>query len=174
MELKLSNGRTTLIDDADYPAVGGYVWKRIGRYVGRHKNRKTIFLHRELLGLKPGDGLHGHHCNGNGLDNRRCNLRAMTPSVSFRHRGRFRKSKSRVKGVYSIHRKWSAYGFIESRAIPLGTFATREEAIAARKGFDEEFPSERELHPCVCVDGTSPITPPSVKESSLDHSTLAS
>ena len=78
----------TLISDVDLPLIEGLaLTAKIEGGDGRHKPRlyvsflkegRTVRLHRFLLDAP--DHLMGDHVNGNGLDNRRENLRLVTPS----------------------------------------------------------------------------------------------
>ena len=74
-----------------------------------YDNKKKIFFHRELLGYKGSDDI--DHINGNGLDNRRVNLRICSRSANLQniHFNRENKS-SRFHGVYwhKIGKKWLA------------------------------------------------------------------
>ena len=71
------------VDDLPILARGSYRIMRVGRqpwqvYVVRSSWKLTHYLHREVLGLTPGDGLETDHRNGDRLDNRRSNLRVAT------------------------------------------------------------------------------------------------
>jgi len=55
-------------------------------------------MHREVLGLEPGDGLAVDHINGNGLDNRRENLR-IADKAQNQHNCVSRMGRSHYKGV---------------------------------------------------------------------------
>lgn len=96
------------------------------------------------------------HVNGNGLDNRRANLRAATPGQNQANMRRPRTNTSGFKGVSWFARtgKWRAYIGFENRQIHLGYFATPEEAARtydakavelygefARPNFPEEIAS---------------------------------
>jgi hypothetical protein len=87
-------------------------------------------LHRWILGLTKGDGCIGDHINRNKLDNRRANLRAVTPSESSQNvSGR---GSSRFRGVHPERSgRWSARVKFQGRHYLLGTFDTEEEAAAA-------------------------------------------
>jgi hypothetical protein len=86
-------GETVLIDASDYPTVKKYKWRimrqvRDGytkKYVVTHiyENKgwlspKTIYLHRLIM--LPKAELVIDHINGDGLDNRRANLRIVNRS----------------------------------------------------------------------------------------------
>ncbi len=84
-------------------------------------------LHRWILGLEKGDGLIGDHINGEKLDNRRANLRAVDPSGSSQNvsgRGR-----SRFRGVHPQRSgRWSARVKFRGVTHYLGTYASEVEA----------------------------------------------
>ena len=56
------------------------------RYVHSAAGGKTLYLHRLIMGLTPGDGLEVDHLNGNGLDNRRENLRVVTHAQNHQNK----------------------------------------------------------------------------------------
>lgn len=92
--------------------------------------QKTQFLHRFLL--DPGD-LEIDHRNGDGLDNRRDNLRIATRAENSRNTGVRRDNSSGFKGV-SFHkqcRKWTAQIKLDGKLHRLGLHATPELAHAA-------------------------------------------
>lgn len=86
----------TWIDQDDYERISPYSWRiNSNGYVIRSTSKGsrkdntrkigiTIYLHREILGLKTGDGLEGDHLNGNVLDNRKENLKAVRPEDNKR------------------------------------------------------------------------------------------
>ena len=98
-----------------------------------------MLLHREILGLKPGDPW-VDHLNGDRLDNRRENLRLATPSQNGLNRARpGRANRSGFIGVrkHSAGR-WSAQVQVERKQHYLGLFDTPEEAAAAVAAFRVE------------------------------------
>ncbi len=85
-----------LVDDEDHERCCKYEWK-VGA-CGDAFNHIGLTMHRFILNLKVGDGLHGHHVNRNRLDNRRSNLLAVTPAQhGFLHRGQRRKAAAKAK-----------------------------------------------------------------------------
>jgi hypothetical protein len=78
------SGQPVLTDEEDSVLLTAYRWhlsrKSHTSYVIRRirtpKGRKTVYLHREIT--KAPAGLVVDHINGNGLDNRRENLRVVT------------------------------------------------------------------------------------------------
>lgn len=90
-EIKLPSGVIVLVDNEDFDLVSKYKWYeakaiRKGKYYtsyavgkdGTTKERKTISMHRLIMGFP--DGLVIDHINHNGLDNRKENLRVVTVS----------------------------------------------------------------------------------------------
>jgi len=88
----------------------------------------STLLHRWLLGLKAGDGLIGDHINGYKLDNRRANLRIVTPGESSANMSA--QSNTGYRGVYPNKRKFSAVATVAGKRTYLGVFNTPEEADA--------------------------------------------
>ena len=93
-------------------------------------------MHRVILGLPTGDPRHVDHANGDGLDNRRVNLRLASMTENARNQ-RVRLHSSQYKGVSAFRRthRWTA-------AIHLGYFLTERAAAeayddAARRLFGE-------------------------------------
>lgn len=124
---------TVLMDCDDYLALLG---RRLS--VASHgyaqmclpgEGRRPSLLHRNILGLKPGDGLIGDHINGDKLDNRRCNLRVVTPSESSANMSA--QSRTGYRGVYPNKRKFSAVATVAGKRTHLGVFPTPEEADVA-------------------------------------------
>lgn len=116
---------------------GWYVaWSRNRPYVcrvvkagGRRTQEK---LHRRILNAAP--GVQVDHINGDGLDNRRCNLREATHSQNQQNRGKNRNNSTGFKGVDFVkHRgKFRARIMANRVLVSLGAdFATAEEAHAA-------------------------------------------
>jgi len=70
-----------LVDAADADRISAHAWRMTGGYPSRTElvdgRPRTVYMHREVLGLERGDGV-VDHVNGNALDNRRANLRVGT------------------------------------------------------------------------------------------------
>ena len=114
--------------------------KRSGKYSTRRR-RKVVGMHRILM--KPSKGLVVDHINGNGLDNRRENLRVCTHAQNMRNSKAYVNNKSGYKGVrynksgpdkHNLTKCWMAYCDHEfSKAGGyIGMFATKEIAAYAR------------------------------------------
>jgi hypothetical protein len=117
-----------LVDDQDAARIPGKVSVGSHGYAQIWADGRVWVLHRWLLGLERGDKRMADHINGNRLDNRRSNLRVVTPSESSSNvRGR---ASSGFRGVYPNHGRWAAASKLNGRKIHLGTYDTPEEAAA--------------------------------------------
>jgi hypothetical protein len=124
-----------IVDDGDYERVAKHRWGlgSVHGYVVRQRREGrsgTVRLHREVLGLKPGDPEVDHE-NGDKLDNRRENLRLVTKSANMQNRhGLDGKNTSGYRGVSWDRRlcKWRAQTMLRGRYHHLGYFDTPEQA----------------------------------------------
>jgi HNH endonuclease len=144
-EIALSQNKVALVDDEDFEWVNQWKWHAFKSsnglvyYAVRSERvdgkQRRIWLHRLLLGLGPGDGLECDHRNGNGLDNRRVNIRRATRAENNRNRGLLASNKSGCTGVswHSRDRMWQAHAIVDGRWTNLGQFTSKDDAIAARR-----------------------------------------
>ena len=138
MVVKTSNGFDVLIDDEDEATFNEWTWwaRHDGHtaYVVRGQKQKprTVYLHRELL--RPSAGLEVDHINGDGLDNRRANLRVVTHG--FNERNKPARSRTGERCVYFTRHKSTRYcarcTLTDGRLVHLGNYRTLEDAVLAR------------------------------------------
>ena len=94
MTLTIKGEFRVKLDKSDLELVSKYHWhiadcskhnarKLYARYVGPRPNRRYIYMHRLIMGEPP--GLVIDHINGDGLDNRRSNLRVTSVAENARH-----------------------------------------------------------------------------------------
>lgn len=133
-------GEQILVDPADYDALSAFQWHlNRGGYVVRNVpnpaspgKKVPLRMHRQIMGLIPGDSRQVDHINGVKTDNRRINLRICSGTENIRNRGKQRNNTSGYKGVY-LHprrRNWMAKIRVDTKLIDLGAFDTPEEAYA--------------------------------------------
>lgn len=139
IEIPLTHGKVALIDAEDYELVSRYKWQA---YKGRRTyysqatvkgvggKKTTVKMARVILGLND-PSIHVDHINGDGLDNRRSNLRHATQIENARNRAVSVHNQSGFKGVCVHGRKWQAQIRFLGHKLNLGTFATPQEAARA-------------------------------------------
>lgn len=147
----LTRGYVTIVDAEDYEEVSRYKWCAAKRpptvtpyavRTLRNAGHKTnVALHRVLLDITD-PRIQVDHINGNGLDNRRINLRLATASENQWNRRRRAVNASGFKGV-TLERRWGRWRArirVHKRERSLGHYDTPE---AAARAYDE---AARRLH----------------------------
>lgn len=146
VEIPLTQGYMALVDAADADRVNQHRWhahvKRRTVYAQRNArkadgSRTPQYLHTFLTGYPQTD-----HINGDGLDNRRANLREATHTENSSNRRLARNNTSGYKGVdwHKASRKWRARVKVDRKSKHIGCYSTAEEAARA---YDV---AARELH----------------------------
>lgn len=144
MEIKLTRGLTTLVDEEDFNSLNLYHWCAIDNGSGNFAafNAGLGFLHRYITNC-PKDKV-VDHINNNSLDNRKENLRICTISQNNmnQRKSSIVKYTSRFKGVcYDSYgkrtKRWKASVRYNNKTYNLGYFSTEEEA--AREYNKEAF-----------------------------------
>lgn len=130
----LGHNKFAVVDDADYDELMKYTWglgtKKCGtqyaiRKIWRNNKRTTISMQQTILGTK--DGFVSDHINGDGLDNRRENLRLCTARHNCMNR-KPQSGTSKYKGVSQHGKKWSARIKTQGKIYNLGHYNTQEVA----------------------------------------------
>ena len=121
--LKTLKGEEILLDDDDFERFCAKNW-----IVGKHGYAYCgkVLLHRAILGLERGDGVHCDHRNRNRLDNRKENLRACTRAQNSCNRPPATRNLSGYKGVNWYRGKWQAKIQKDGKQKYLGRFDTAE------------------------------------------------
>ncbi len=139
--IPLTQGFSAMVDDEDYDSLSRHKWHvstlswscPYVRYAKRFIGRKSIFMHREIIGAL--DGQETDHINRDGLDNRRRNLRIATRSQNGFNRGIQSNNTSGETGVtwHRNRKRWQAQMMVNQKMIYLGFFIDKEDAIKARR-----------------------------------------
>lgn len=138
--MTLTQGQSTLIDDADVDLVSQHRWyaaktRRGWRVTTNTKNsegkQRNLLLHRFLM--EPEKGLVVDHLNHDALDNRRSNMRVCTYSQNAMNQRSARKSSSKYLGVSwdKGAKKWKASILIQGKKKNLGRFKEEDDAARA-------------------------------------------
>ena len=121
--------REYAIVDADvFDAIMESRWNWLHGYAVGSRDGRQVRMHRMVMGVDD-PAVHVHHRNGIKLDNRRCNLEAITRGE---HHKRHAKGKALTRGVrYDAERDcFVARPYVHGRATFLGRFDTADEAAA--------------------------------------------
>jgi len=140
--IKLTQGKIAVIDDEDFEIISALKWfahkqSKANTYYAERNiklpdgKRKPIGMH--ILIMDPPHGHQVDHIDGDGLNNRRSNLRVCVCSQN-QGNARIRKDcSSGVKGVSfsKSHKRWRARIQINRNRIGLGWHLTKAEAAKA-------------------------------------------
>lgn len=150
-EIKLSQGKVALVDDADYDWLSQWKWyaAKGGNSFYAQRNIKVngqnspIKMHRFILGLTD-TKVFSDHIDGDGLNNQRSNLRACTQKENNRNRGAEVGSKSKYRGVSFNSRlqKWLAQIRVDYKLIHIGCFVIEEDAARAYNEVAQKYHGE--------------------------------
>lgn len=128
--IPLTRGKFAIVDDEDFKRISRYKWSCNGIYAARHafiKNRWiTLRMHRFIL--KAPKNRQVDHKNGDGLDNRRINIRLCTSKENSRNRNKQINNISGYNGVHWNKKKWISRIQINGKRIYLGCFISKKEA----------------------------------------------
>lgn len=147
-EIKLTQNKVAVVDDEDFEQLNQYKWYAhkqsnncyASRTIRLNKRKITIKMHREVLNA--GNGISVDHINGNGLDNRKENIRLCTTQQNaFNRKHPHPKNKLKTKGVrwHNGARKFIAKIKINGKKIHLGYFNVLGDADSAYRFAEEKY-----------------------------------
>ena len=123
------------VDVADAHLVDEFNWHLKHGYASRNQKRPDgpghyfMPMHRQILGLEPGDGWTVDHLDRDRLNNRRVNLRKCTKAENAQNRpSHGGRSKYRGVGWNEARGLWVAYGGTNRERTYLGAFEDEDEA----------------------------------------------
>jgi hypothetical protein len=129
------------VDDADFDWLSQWKWhafrgsRNATFYAVRTEKtagkKRTVWMHREIAGTPA--GMVTDHIDGNGLNNQRANLRAVSHTQNMVNNSRHVIGSSRYRGVswHKRQRVWIAQITVSRKNIYIGKFSTEEAAHAA-------------------------------------------
>ena len=145
--ISLTQGKKSIVDDIDYDFLMQWKWcyklcdsgieyafRRA--HVGEVEINRSSYvpMHRAVLSRKLNKDIVSpyvvDHKYGDGLNNRRYNLRETLQKFNSRNRTKSKGKKSKYKGVslHKMSRKWCAYIKVDYKMIWLGLHATEKKA----------------------------------------------
>jgi hypothetical protein len=141
--IPISRGLMTVVDDEDFEMLSQWSWSArpanhgLPTFYAKRTDHsgerdRIVYMHRVIMGAGPGEII--DHIDGDGLNNRRTNLRHATVGENRRNFVKHRKLTSRFKGVCWQRHSWKAYITIDRRQYCLGLFKTEDAAARAYDG----------------------------------------
>jgi hypothetical protein len=143
--IRLTRREFAIVDAGDYHRLARYKWHAMkgaktfyaARWGPRADGRKRKFyqMHREIVHIPP--GMVCDHINGNGLDNRKANVRAVTLAQNRWNSPKSRaKSRSKFKGLAwdKKDKRWEVRISVNGRRIYIGRF---KDELQAAKAYDK-------------------------------------
>lgn len=147
MLIPLTRGQSAIISEADAAKVLAHKWhahpiKRAsgGYYASSYIGGKTVYLHRFLLNAQKGQQV--DHISGDGLDNRRENIRICTAHENCAN-VRSKREQSGLRGIYRNKAgSWGVQIWAKGQYYGLGNFQCLNEAREARNAKVAELHGE--------------------------------
>ena len=135
--IPLTRGLHAIVDAEDHEWLSRHKWQvqpsanHKTWYAKRSHHGRLILMHREII--KAPRGMFVDHINGNGLDNRRCNLRICTPRQNSCNRSKQRHTRHRFIGVRPCGKNtYQATVMHKGKTHRGGTFTDEVKAAKAR------------------------------------------
>lgn len=159
----LTRGFEAIIDAADAETAGRFNWYALVTKTGhtyalralkKGGDEEARLLHRLIMSAPA--GMDVDHINGNGLDNRRANLRVCTHAQNMANQRIERMNSLGYRGVYQKSRRsFRAEISVMDRKVHLGCYPTPEEAGAAYERAVRELRGEYAIReaPAVSDEG---------------------
>jgi hypothetical protein len=132
--IPLTQGKVTIVDDEDYEWLSQFKWRfNIRGYATRYITRPRkveLKMHREIMHTP--EGKETDHINGDGLDNRKINLRNCSHAENMHNCRKYKTNTSGYKGVSfrADKKRWIACIKVGNKKKQFSR-ATREEAAQA-------------------------------------------
>ena len=131
-------GLSAIVDDMFYDWLIQFSWHPVrgqktfyaATDIRRDGKWHSVSMHRLIMDADPGQQI--DHIDGNGLDNRLCNLRFATKAQNAMNRSRRITSPSKYKGVHKDTKgRWHATIGVGGKHIHLGSFGNQHSAALA-------------------------------------------
>lgn len=135
-EIQLTQGKTALVDDADYLYINQFKWfakqhTKGGVWYatrGRRVSGKRVEDKMETFIIQVPNGMIIDHKDGNGLNNKKDNLRASTRSENARNCKTYGRSKYTCVSWSETHQVWVVRVTMDGKRKFIGTFKNELEA----------------------------------------------
>lgn len=137
-----NNDEEFYFDIKDFDLIKNFCWYYDNHgYLIAKSGKKHIRISRYLMGVLDEDGtqIYVDHKNGDTRDNRRENLRIVTPSQNAMNSKLRSNNTSGCSGIYKYGNKWLTMIFFNNERIFLGYYDTYEDAVKVRKEAEEKY-----------------------------------
>lgn len=143
VEIKLTKGKVAIIDEEDWELVKNYSWHYQSSSCGEgyaigwitvNGERRHILMHRFILDIIDQPNVVSDHRDGNGLNNRRSNLKiTIQPNNCLAKHRKNRRNKSGYNGVVwnPNNCNWRARVRFRGKTTEVGSFDDKIEAARA-------------------------------------------
>lgn len=132
-EIPLTKGMVAIVDDDDYAELSQFKWHYNSGYAvrGINRGRQKVLMHRYIN--KTPDGMETDHINGNKLDNRKENLRAVNSSQNNINKAMQKNNTSGTRGVFwhKATKRWVSSIGLNGKSVHIGYFKDKAEAETA-------------------------------------------
>lgn len=133
--IKLTHGEEAFVDDDIFEIVNQISFHLKDDNYAAWQNKKgfkpeTMYLHHYVIGWPLNRSNEIDHINGNGLDNRRENLRIVSKRDNAINR-KFNRDGHLPGASITPYKKWRAVIWINGRSNHIGSFKTEKEASDA-------------------------------------------
>jgi len=141
-QIPLTQDKFALVDDEDFEELKKFKWSAwrnkktfyAARKVRDYGRQINILMHRLIMDA-PAD-MQVDHINGDGLDNRRANLRLVTSRKNSINRSVRSTNKTGYSGVY-LDKRTNKY--TARISLHIGSFDSFDEAVTARQKAEDEY-----------------------------------
>jgi len=130
-EIQLTRGYVAVVDDDDYVLLSKYKWFALKQKTGIYARRSIskhckIAMHTQIMNTPL--GLEIDHIDGNGLNNRRTNLRVVTRRQNQQNKHILKRSPLLGVSFDSRHNKWQSKICVNGKIKFLGSYDSDTEA----------------------------------------------
>lgn len=138
VKISISDGKYAIVDEDSLPIVSRIKWYLHSQGYATSSGSRVL-MHRLILGVD--SDMYVDHINGDRLDNRKSNLRLVTPVENSKYRTKLNKNNtSKHRGVFITEDgTFHAYIYSNKKKVGLGYFKSFTDAVAARLKAEREY-----------------------------------
>lgn len=147
IEVKLNRGKVALVDEEDFDTISSVNWnahpEKHRWYATGKINDRAVKMHRMILGVTDSSVI-VDHIDGDGLNNRKSNLRIATNSENLCNQRPRENFTSKYKGVHwdRFNNKWRVQVQKGKTVVRVGRFDDETEAALAYNEAAKELQGE--------------------------------